>query len=89
MHASTSVLTSSPIPFYSFSSIDVDECAQHNGGCNHRCKNTDGSFYCHCKLGYGLGPGLKTCICELLLDINYSVHLSQHSSFSLQPVEGP
>ena len=32
--------------------VDVDECAQHNGGCPQICDNIPGSFKCSCKDGY-------------------------------------
>ena len=41
--------------------VDVNECKNNNGGCSHRCSNTNGSFFCSCKEGYQLqGDGL-TC----------------------------
>ena len=27
---------------------DFNECAYHNGGCSHNCKNTNGSYHCSC-----------------------------------------
>lgn len=36
---------------------DINECSVNNGGCNHRCVNTVGSFHCECNSGYRLdGP---------------------------------
>jgi len=34
--------------------LDIDECAQNNGGCltQARCINTDGGFTCTCRQGY-------------------------------------
>ena len=34
--------------------IEVNECNQGNGGCEHTCNNTDGSFSCSCNTGYQL-----------------------------------
>ena len=34
--------------------VDVDECATNNGGCEHICTNTDGSFHWPCRPGYSL-----------------------------------
>ena len=34
--------------------IDVDECSDANGGCEHSCVNTVGSFSCICDNGYDL-----------------------------------
>ena len=32
--------------------IDVDECGEDNGGCEHECVNTPGSFQCRCSPGF-------------------------------------
>lgn len=34
--------------------IDIDECANSNGGCDQTCTNTIGSFSCGCNDGYEL-----------------------------------
>ncbi len=39
----------------------MNECAQSNGGCQHECVNTDGSFYCRCRSGYTLSTDGLTC----------------------------
>uniref|UniRef100_A0A0X3NJV3 Metalloendopeptidase n=1 Tax=Schistocephalus solidus TaxID=70667 RepID=A0A0X3NJV3_SCHSO len=31
---------------------DLDECAENNGGCQHICRNTIGSYYCECRPGF-------------------------------------
>ena len=36
------------------SSLDINECKQGNGGCEHTCTNTIGSYYCTCNSGYKL-----------------------------------
>ena len=33
---------------------DIDECLNNNGGCDHKCTNTIGSYYCSCEEGYQL-----------------------------------
>uniref|UniRef100_A0A8C6TSN7 Growth arrest-specific 6 n=1 Tax=Neogobius melanostomus TaxID=47308 RepID=A0A8C6TSN7_9GOBI len=33
---------------------DVDECSTRNGGCDHECNNTMGSYRCSCHHGYML-----------------------------------
>lgn len=38
-------------------SPDKDECAQDNGGCQHECVNTFGSYLCRCRNGYRLHDG--------------------------------
>ena len=45
--------------------IDVDECATNNGGCDHYCTNTIGSFVCSCYPGYTLDGDGHTCLGEL------------------------
>ncbi|CAL8097727.1 unnamed protein product [Calicophoron daubneyi] len=53
------------IEFYSDTSVqrtgfravfftDRDECAENNGGCQHLCRNTIGSYHCACRPGYQL-----------------------------------
>ena len=34
--------------------LEIDECKTRNGGCEHNCTNTEGSFYCSCVDGYQL-----------------------------------
>ncbi|XP_059084978.1 fibrillin-2-like [Tigriopus californicus] len=36
--------------------MDVDECAIDNGGCKHKCENSQGSFQCICESGYQINP---------------------------------
>ncbi|XP_058467763.1 protein tolkin-like [Malaya genurostris] len=42
-------------------STDVDECAVNNGGCQHECKNTLGSYACSCHNGYTLHDNGHDC----------------------------
>ena len=44
---------------------DVDECVDHNGGCQHKCVNTHGGFYCECPKGQRLHADGRTCIRKL------------------------
>ena len=39
----------------------MDECADNNGGCEHKCINTVGSFKCLCDEGYILADDNKHC----------------------------
>ena len=32
--------------------LDINECEHHNGGCEHECQNTLGSYMCRCDDGY-------------------------------------
>ncbi|KAJ8271495.1 hypothetical protein COCON_G00103540 [Conger conger] len=40
----------------------VDECSLNNGGCQHVCVNTMGSYECRCKDGFFLSDNQHTCI---------------------------
>lgn len=53
-----------------FSFADVDECQIHNGGCQHRCVNTFGSYYCECKPGFRLHTDGRTCIGKSWLSVS-------------------
>lgn len=46
---------------HDFLSADIDECRLNNGGCDHVCRNTVGSFECSCKKGYKLLTNERTC----------------------------
>ncbi|XP_064612930.1 epidermal growth factor-like protein 7 [Liolophura sinensis] len=40
---------------------DTNECLSGNGGCEHQCENTKGSFRCRCSSGYRLAEDGKAC----------------------------
>ena len=42
--------------------LDVNECEKLNGGCDHQCNNTIGSFNCKCRKGFFLDEDGKTCL---------------------------
>ena len=42
--------------------LDVNECEMLNGGCQHRCRNTNGSYSCQCNDGFFLNGNGRTCI---------------------------
>ena len=44
-----------------FSSKDIDECERLNGGCEHSCGNTIGSYHCSCNGGYELSENGHSC----------------------------
>ena len=48
-------------PIISAIIIDVDECMDDNGGCDHMCHSSPGSFYCKCSPGYTLMDDGHTC----------------------------
>ena len=56
------------IPFLFVIVLDIDECLNGNDGCKHSCENLDGSYICHCRLGYKLLPDKHSCIGECLSD---------------------
>ena len=39
----------------------MDECAVDNGGCQHVCHNTRGSYTCECHNGYVLHSNMHDC----------------------------
>ena len=48
---------------YMYTHIDINECkTNHNGGCDHICTNTDGSYYCTCQDGYDLMMDNSSCV---------------------------
>lgn len=40
---------------------DINECLANNGGCDHFCRNTVGSFECGCRKGYKLLTDERSC----------------------------
>lgn len=40
---------------------DMDECATNNGGCQHECLNTLGSYVCTCHNGFTLHENGRDC----------------------------
>ncbi|XP_050525579.1 tolloid-like protein 1 [Daktulosphaira vitifoliae] len=40
---------------------DMDECSINNGGCQHECKNTPGSYECTCNNGFMLHENKHDC----------------------------
>lgn len=41
--------------------IDIDECADFNGDCEHNCTNTNGSYHCTCNKDYTLDKDGYNC----------------------------
>ena len=41
--------------------VDKDECVVDNGGCQHVCKNTIGSYICSCHSGFTLHENRHDC----------------------------
>ncbi|KAI8494281.1 hypothetical protein Bbelb_280410 [Branchiostoma belcheri] len=40
---------------------DIDECSAANGGCDHVCTNTMGTFHCSCVTGFNLNADELSC----------------------------
>ena len=47
--------------FIHLQSTAVNECLQNNGGCEHNCQNTQGSFTCTCNSGFTLNSDQRRC----------------------------
>ena len=56
--------------------VDINECDTSNGGCEQRCSNTVGSFYCSCDIGYQLDNNGFNCTGEHRADLQ-----AQNSEF--------
>ncbi|XP_015588432.1 tolloid-like protein 2 isoform X3 [Cephus cinctus] len=41
--------------------MDMDECVNNNGGCQHECRNTIGSYQCSCHNGFTLHENGHDC----------------------------
>ena len=49
--------------------LDIDECALNISGCNQKCTNTIGSYFCSCYPGYQLNKDNETCIGNHLISL--------------------
>ncbi|XP_013102687.2 dorsal-ventral patterning protein tolloid [Stomoxys calcitrans] len=61
--------------------IDRDECSINNGGCQHHCRNTYGSYICSCRNGYTLHENQHNCTettCKFEITNPYGVVSSPH-----------
>ncbi|CAG9862752.1 unnamed protein product [Phyllotreta striolata] len=47
--------------FAAIFSAEKDECAVDNGGCEHDCIKTPGTFRCSCHVGYNLAANGRSC----------------------------
>ena len=44
-----------------FTTTDINECSTNNGGCDHYCHNSAGSYSCSCYSNYQLNSDNHTC----------------------------
>jgi hypothetical protein len=60
---------------------DKDECSKDNGGCQHECVNTMGSYTCQCRNGFVLHENKHDCK-EGMWKIIFSwQHLKSHTGW--------
>ena len=50
---------------------DIDECVESNGGCQHVCNNSVGSYRCLCDNGYSLGENKHSCEGNIYIHSTY------------------
>ena len=53
--------------------LDINECETLNGGCEHQCKNTNGSYTCECNKGFSLNGNGKGCSGNFNIDIGKDI----------------
>ena len=41
--------------------LDINECEENNGNCQHQCVNIHGSFHCECNPGFQLTVDGVSC----------------------------
>ena len=63
--------------------LDKDECAVDNGGCQHICKNTVGSYQCACHNGFQLHENKHDCKEGKLFMRNHFTFIKNLNLFSL------
>ncbi|XP_008200908.1 collagen and calcium-binding EGF domain-containing protein 1 [Tribolium castaneum] len=58
--------------------VDVDECLDNNGDCEHECINESGSYRCACRAGFTLRADNRTC--EPLNNLEGTAEQAGHSN---------
>ena len=73
--------------------LDVNECETLNGGCDHQCNNTPGSFNCKCRKGFSLDGNGKTCIGKFEINVEkvksclrIKIHLNYKHTIKLSEI---
>ena len=61
--------------------IDLNECAEGNGGCAQTCNNIVGSYYCSCLNGYELDEDGRGC------SGTYAFDAKHHTVMSLSSIQ--
>lgn len=79
-----SIIASFISDVYLLCSVEVDECKDNNGGCEHKCLNTIGSYKCYCNPGYELHSNGKNCEGILIIQACSHVHIERQSSLSCE-----
>ncbi|KAL5491596.1 hypothetical protein EMCRGX_G016911 [Ephydatia muelleri] len=54
-------------------SLDINECAVNNGGCNQTCVDTDVGYNCSCFSGFQLASDMKNCTPIVLITTGITV----------------
>ena len=66
------------IEMFSCTYVDADECEEGISGCQHFCKNTNGSYNCSCQSGFRL-MDRHMCEGEIMICIRDLQKLSLHT----------
>ncbi len=70
--------------------LDIDECSTNQGGCQHTCYNTDGSYSCKCHTEYHLDVDKHNCTSKSVPDRFHLCVLAFASSVTCDSdVSGP
>ena len=64
---------------------DVNECVKNNGGCDHTCTNTLGSYQCSCHNGYKGQHDSHHCIGTTILFTRNTRVESQNKKSEVSP----
>ena len=66
------IIDSSDECFINCNPIDINECQNNNGGCDHTCNNEAGSYNCVCQHGFNLDEDLHGCT-GVVYSANYTI----------------